>query len=456
MEDTAILDWGSKVHPEDQAGAEQIFLLAFQNRQPFRNEYRVLRHDGVYRWILNEAQPHFSPEGEFLGYIGGAIDIQDKKMAELALRDSEKLSQARYEALLDTSPGAIVVFDSKGKISYANQQAALLFGVRRADLEQLYYNEPGWVLMDTQGRPFGPQDLPLMRLLARREAIHHHQMIVQSPGGQRVWLSWSAAPLFDAQGEIEAAIFTFEDITFRKNWEQGMQQSLEQEKSLNELKGRFLSMISHEFRTPLSVIMTSVEILRRHGMEEGKWQGRLERITTQVNRLNRMLSDITHVYKGQVKNVELQAESLDLAAILLSLREDILATYPHIDDILLEISGHAQNIQADEDLIHQMLVNLLSNAAKYSGEGRQVELYLHYENEGVDISVQDHGIGIPAADRAHLFELFYRGSNTSTTIGTGLGLIIVKNAVEAHNGRLSYESQEGVGTRFRVWLPFSH
>jgi signal transduction histidine kinase len=101
-------------------------------------------------------------------------------------------------------------------------------------------------------------------------------------------------------------------------------------------------------------------------------------------------------------------------------------------------------------------VNLLSNAAKYSGEGRQVELYLHYENEGVDISVQDHGIGIPAADRAHLFELFYRGSNTSTTIGTGLGLIIVKNAVEAHNGRLSYESQEGVGTRFRVWLPFSH
>jgi signal transduction histidine kinase len=233
-----------------------------------------------------------------------------------------------------------------------------------------------------------------------------------------------------------------------------LQAALQKEKELNELKQRFVSMVSHEFRNPLAAIQSSSELVRNysHKMDEQRKHRHLDSIATQVSQLTELLDDVLFISKAQSVGMEFKPTTLNLEAFCRKIAQEFQQTASN-HQIVFTPRGHSVETRADEKLMRQVVANLLSNAVKYSPQGGIIHFHLFYEDEKAIIQVQDQGIGIPEEDHKHLFEVFHRAGNVGAISGTGLGLAIIKQAVEVHGGSISFESQVGSGTTFTVCLP---
>lgn len=231
---------------------------------------------------------------------------------------------------------------------------------------------------------------------------------------------------------------------------------LEKEKELSLLKSSFITMTSHEFRTPLTTILSSAEILEFYSykLTEEKKISHLHRIQVAVKHMTELLNDVLLIGKAEAGKLEFEPVQLNLIQLCLDLVEDIQIS-TDIHTITFRSQGQCTNPCMDEKLLRHILVNLLSNAIKYSPQNSFVHFDLVCNQEVVTFQVRDEGIGIPVADQAKLFTPFYRASNVDTISGTGLGLAIVKKSVDLHNGKLTVESKVGVGTTFRVTIPLN-
>jgi len=236
--------------------------------------------------------------------------------------------------------------------------------------------------------------------------------------------------------------------------------ALEQEKELNELKSRFLSMASHEFRTPLAVILSSAQLMERYysRLSEDKKFSHLQRIQASVRHISELVDDVLLVEQGRVGRLQFNPAPLDLVAFCRDMIEEFEMGIAAGHQLTFLTTGLADPprllAQMDESLLQHILRNLLSNAVKYSPEGSHITLDLGYTGETVCLVVADQGIGIPTSDQARLFDSFHRASNVGTISGTGLGLYIVKQAVKQHRGTIEVESQEGGGTTCTIKLPW--
>lgn len=232
--------------------------------------------------------------------------------------------------------------------------------------------------------------------------------------------------------------------------------ALEKEKELNLLKSRFISTASHEFRTPLTTILSSAELLESYGEQwtQDKKLKHIQRIQLAVKHMTELLNDVLLIGKAEAGKLEFNPILLDLIEFCSILVEEIqLTTITH--KIAFYTQNQCPKAYLDEKLLRHILENLLSNAIKYSPQGGTVNFDLVCEQEKVIFRIQDRGIGIPAADLDKLFDSFHRASNVGTISGTGLGLSIVKKAVELHGGQIVVQSQVGVGTEFIVTLPLN-
>lgn len=461
--------WLEGVHPDDYQHCVTTYETAFDNCLPFRMEYRLLRYDGVYRWVLDEATPRYLPDGSFVGYIGGCIDITDQRLAhaDLEKRVYERTqelfevnqeltaSEIRYHSLLESLPTAITTINRHGQITYANHHAEKLFRLKQSEIANRAFNDPQWHPNDLAGKPLPDDQHPFSQVLTSKKPIYGFQYAIQDGRGDIRVLSVSGVPLFDSGSDVDEVILAIEDISLRKKWENSIQESLQEEKRLNELKTHFISMISHEFRTPLSVIMASAELLRLQDgkLDREKRLARVERIVLQVKRLHEMLTEITQLYKTSSKEISLQLTWIDLPKLMIQLMDDLLTIYPQSPPIEIRLQGDHQPIQADEGLLYQTFMNLLTNAVKYSPNGGTILIVVSYYEAHLEVQVRDHGLGIPLEAQSHLFDLFYRAKNVSDIPGTGLGLVIAKQAAEAHGGEIGFESQPNQGTTFKVSLP---
>jgi len=254
-----------------------------------------------------------------------------------------------------------------------------------------------------------------------------------------------------------AAVSVGIDITDRKQAEANMRKALAREKELSELKSRFISMTSHEFRTPLAVIYSSVGILKTfgHKLSEEKKQTHFQTIDKYIHHTTRLLDDILMINRVEAGEIQFNPEAIDLASFCENLVTEMQTSSPQHQLIFTCHSHTWDQSQAsmDQKLLRQILTNLLSNAIKYSSDGGEVNLDLTTKPEKVIFQVKDCGIGIPPSDQEKLFESFHRASNVGTIQGTGLGLSIVKRCVDLHGGQISFESQAGVGTTFTVTIP---
>ena len=245
------------------------------------------------------------------------------------------------------------------------------------------------------------------------------------------------------------------EITERQRLEEELRHALIEEKELSELKSRIISVVSHEYRTPLATILSSTELLENysHNWQEEKKQRHFHRIQGSVHHLTRLVNDVLMFSKAEAGKLELNPVTIDLMEFCREIVEELQLTAGEKHNINLICLGTHQIAYLDEKLLRQILTNLLSNALKYSPEGGQIRFDLIFGQESVTLRIQDEGIGIPLKDQSQLFDAFYRSSNVGTISGTGLGLAIVKRCVDIHYGQIRVESEQGVGTMFTVILP---
>lgn len=237
--------------------------------------------------------------------------------------------------------------------------------------------------------------------------------------------------------------------------QQEIYKALQKEKELHELKSRFVTIASHEFRTPLSTVLSSASLIGKYKTTEDdeKRQKHVNRIKSSVSNLTTILDDflsLSRIEEGMIHNVpstfNIKNQSTEIVDEMQGfLKQGQKITYQHLS------SQETANV--DRQLFKNILLNLLSNGSKYSGADKEILLTTKAEKTTVTIQVQDRGIGIPEADKAHLFTPFFRAQNAVNIQGTGMGLNIVKRYVELMQGTLTYASELGQGTTFTITLP---
>ena len=385
-------------------------------------------------------------------------DISDRKQAEHSLREKQQFIQS----VADSSPNILYTYDLiEHRNLYANREIIHQLGYSPEDIQDMGANFLTQLVH--------PEDLAQVNqhfsdlAKATDGEVLEVEYRIKHVDGQWRWFN-SRDTIFkrNSAGQVQQYIGTAQDIsdrkrseTKRKQAEENIRKALAKEKELNDLKSRFVSMTSHEFRTPLAVIASSAGILKdfSHKLDEAKKQKHLQTIETYVRHTTQLLDDILLINKAEAGKLAFDPAPLDLVAFCQDLVDDLQISAPtHRLNLIIQ-QTHASEVCVDEKLLRQILTNLLSNSIKYSPENSLVSLTLQLEADNAIFQVQDNGIGIPPEDLPQLFESFHRAQNVGTIQGTGLGLSIAQKCVELHSGHIEVSSEVGVGTTFTVAIP---
>ncbi|MEM5565052.1 PAS domain S-box protein [Psychroserpens sp. AS72] len=267
----------------------------------------------------------------------------------------------------------------------------------------------------------------------------------------------NTTPLFNKENKIERVLLVHNNITLQKRAELEIFNTLKKERELSELKSRFISMASHEFRTPLSAILSSAILIEKQN-EPGKEEKRIGYVTkirSNVKSLVIILNDFLSLSKLQEGKVTSHSESFNLIDFSKSLIEDIDGIKKEGQIINLQYEDSVINVFLDAKLLKHILYNLISNAIKYSEEHQEITITIEVKNQLVHLEIKDQGIGIPAEDQNHLFQRFYRANNASNIQGTGLGLNIVKQYTELMDGTINFKSELNKGSTFYITFPLN-
>ncbi len=274
--------------------------------------------------------------------------------------------------------------------------------------------------------------------------------------GQWKWILEKGKVIsFSDEGLPLRAIGKHSDVSEVKIAEEQLKIALEKEKELNDLKSRFVSNSSHEFRTPLASILITSDALKQYWtkMNPGQIESRLNSIQEKVNYLTRIVNDILEISRLKDGQRELREEQFELVTFCKSLVREFTLERNETANIHFDFNPETLYVKADKKLIALIINNLVSNAVKYSPLNSDVSIHLELKDEHLRFIISDQGIGIPLNEQKHLFEPFFRASNTEMVSGSGLGLSIVKESVDRYGGLISFESKPGTGTRFDICFP---
>ena len=432
-------------HPDDR----KLLLRTYTPKGKPQLEFspmriRFLHKQGHYVWLENTGRTIISPTtGEPVEFVVSARNVTQQVQAEVALRASEE----KFRRLIETMGSGVCICDLNLIINYTNDYFCALLGYT-----------PDEVVNTSFVTYVEDADLPKLRqqVLKRQqgESSAYELVMKSKDGGQRHWLV-SGSPWYDEQNQIIGSFAVVTDITVQKKAERTLAEALRKEKELNELKSRFVSMASHEFRTPLTSILMMAETLftYRHRLTEEKIQQRITGIREQGHYLKGIMEDVLELARIQAGRTEFKPVPLDLNALCQSMIDELQPPGATAPRLFYECTGVMRTTILDKRLMRQIITNLLVNAMKYSPSDQTVTVRLTYHNDTIVLAVKDQGIGIPAADLPHLFQAFHRASNVGVIQGTGLGLVITKEAIELQGGTIGVNSQLGVGTTFTVTIP---
>lgn len=376
------------------------------------------------------------------------IDVTERYTVEQALRESE----ARYRIILEHAPVAVVITDAEGNITYHNETFSTQFGYAAGSII---------------GKPLGMLVPPAYRDRHRKFISAY----IDSPDirplgtGLNITAIRQDGTIFPADialseiyiNDKRHVVSFIVDLTERKQAEEAarLQDELAKEQQLRELKSRFLSIVAHEFRNPLTLIVSSTGILRMMGdnLNRDQLLNRLSKIDAQVARLLALMDDILFMNRSEVVGHRLQLSTVNVEALVKQVVSETRARHQSKVPVTIETHLTHEEYMLDEMLMHQIVSNLVSNAVKYGANGDDVSVKLQSLDSQLIITVKDSGIGIPPEDQPYLFEVFHRAQNVGSIPGTGVGLMVVKQAVEAHGGNITFESNLNEGTSFTVSLP---
>jgi len=385
-------------------------------------------------------------DAEVLSFVANQFgSVLERHQAIGALKQSE----ARYRAVFEhLGVGVVVVQD--GQMVFVNPAMVSIAGRSMA-----------YLLAHPFAACVHPDDLPIV--MARRERRMRGEGVEPFDGVRVVTDSGDIRHLEVSGAEIDwndapATLLFAVDATARVRAETAQREALDRERELNDLKARFISMASHEFRTPLSTISGSVDLLMHYAphLSADEQRETLLKIHKAVGRMTHMLENVLLTGQSEAGQLPFQPAPLAVAPFCRAIWEEVQEASTHrnpLVGVLLDLPPDDASWLVDERLLRHIVGNLLSNAIKYSPQGGEVCFRVWSEGAWLWLCVSDQGIGIAPQDLPRLFDRFHRGSNVGQIAGTGLGLSIVRQAVDSHRGRMDVESTVGQGTRFSVCLP---
>ena len=322
-------------------------------------------------------------------------------------------------------------------------------------------NETSAKTLDELAQMVHADDLPrvkqtLVASLKGKDPEYMAEYRIKTLAGGWVWsLSRGRVVERDAEGRALRMTGVNVDIDDRKRAEVELLAAVQREKELSEMKSKFVSTASHEFRTPLATMLSSAELLEHYSDSLGHDEKRnlLQTIQSSAKRMSEMIDDVLTLGRAESGVLKLNLGPTNLRELCGRVVAEFRIAQGKHHVITLDDRFDRLEAMMDERLLRHILNNLLSNAVKYSPQGSEVKFVLERRDENAAIEIQDRGIGIPPEDQPRMFESFHRASNVDNRPGTGLGLAIVKKAVELHGGEISLQSAVGDGTRFTVVLP---
>jgi PAS domain S-box-containing protein len=451
--------------------------LAVDQNRNYAKDGRIVYCEWYNSVLLDES-------GNVESILSLVLDISERKQAEEALQQAmvelertveqrtAELTQANEQLQLKIAEQQLI----ESALSHSEEQFRRVFDeapigmslesldyrfirVNSALFEMLGYTGSELMALSAQDIVH-PEDwareFPYLEQLKRGE-IDSYQLEERlfKKNQEILWVNLTTTVLRDQAGEILYILGMVEDITKRKQAEAEVHKALSKERELNELKSRFINMVSHEFRNPLTTIQSSAQLLQlyNHILSDEKKQKHHRQIQSAVKRMTQLVDDVLTIGKAEAGKLNFEPAPMDLVAFCRDIVESIQISAAPEHAIIFVTSGGCTDAQMDEKLLGHIVTNLLSNAIKYSPLGGSVEFDLVCTSSNAIFRIRDTGIGIPSEDLKQLFESFGRASNVGSIPGTGLGLAIVKKCVDLHRGEIAVESEVGVGTTFTVTLP---
>jgi PAS domain S-box-containing protein len=392
--------------------------------------------DGGELHVVFSASPLRDPRGRVMGAVAVGRDVTAARAAELEkerLLDEVQRRAAELEATVSAIAEGLIVNRPDGQIVRMNRAAELTLGLTMEEMgkpyeERIRHYEPH----DAQGMPIAPDQFPVARAL-RGETLRG-ELICLRRAGRDLWLTVSSAAIRDRGGRTLGTVTTLTDVTRQR-------EAAEQREDL-------LRAVSHDLRTPLTSLLLQAHRLASHPDQDVKRRG--EVITNGARRMEALISDLVESARLETGQIQLDLRPVNLGSYL----SDLLARTPALDTSRVALEAEPGTaVLADPDRLERVLVNLVSNALKYSPPGTPVRLTVRRAGDEVVMAITDQGDGIPAEELPKIFGRYYRSQRTRSVEGTGLGLYIARLLVEAHRGRLGAESAVGKGSTFSVTLP---
>lgn len=375
------------------------------------------------------------------------LNLEEQVLDTKAAENRAMASQTMFTAIAKNFPkGVIIVFNTDYDIVYIDGGELHRMGINKTKFEGINIDDTGI---------FSEKRIEQIKENIKKTIKGEHLSFeIQF---RRRSYSVNTSPLYDDNDKIKWTLFVYNDITKRKQAERNIRSALVREQELNELKSRFISMASHEFRTPLSAILSSAILIEKQNEpgKEIKREKYLGQIKTNVRNLVVILNDFLSLSKLEEGKVTAHKEKFDIVQFSKSVVEDIGSSKKYGQKIIIKHKQPTINVFLDPKLTRHILTNLLSNAIKYSQENMNIDLILDKNQENVVIKVVDQGIGIPKEEQSNLFQRFFRADNSSVIQGTGLGLHIVKQYVELMGGHVSFKSELNKGATFIVEMPIA-
>jgi PAS domain S-box-containing protein len=494
--DGYILEWSRGAHPvkgytadeiigknisilytdEDvKAGLPQKNLQKAKQSGQFETEGWRVRKDGTVYWAHIIFTALKNEQNELIGYGKVIHDLSTQRKTEEQIKGLNKELETRlhqtqteisdYKHALDES-AIVAITDQKGIIKHVNKNFCK---ISKYSKEELIGKDHRIINSGYHSKEF----IRNLWVTIANGKIWRGELRNRAKDGTIYWVDTTIVPFLNEEGKPYQYLAIRSDITQRKLAEEQLIRinedlenkvrertleltyALEKEKELNEMKSRFVSIASHEFRTPLSAILSSTSLVEHYTKpeQEEKRKKHVDRIKSSVRNLTSILDDFLSLEKLEQGKVEAHSIEFNLKEFIEDAIEEMEGMLKRKQQKINFHFAGEEEVRQDKKILRNVLLNLLSNAVKYSPEGKEIHVSAEVKDAKVMLSVRDEGIGIPAEAQKHLFDKFFRAKNATNIQGTGLGLNIVQRYVELMDGAIAFSSKENVGTTFTVDFP---
>ena len=360
------------------------------------------------------------------------------------MSETERIISSKFERILEAATDGIVTLDREGRYTYANAAAERILGVRRTQILKRKFNEASWKLTTINGQPLLNEETPFKRALQDGQAVYDLKCMVERPDGKKVVIATNAAPLYDTKGIVDGVVGIITDIT--------------EQHELQERNDAFLHTIAHDLRSPLAVIKGYAEFLQqtlRESSVESTTRECVEEVLKSSEKMDVMIEELLDTARLEGAIVQVEKEPILLQTFLGSILHQACQKTMTMERLVLKVPENLPPVSANPEHLERILINLLSNAFKFSPAESKVTVRARRNGDEIVISVTDQGRGITPEDSSRLFQRFVQTKGLHSPEGVGLGLYITRLIIEEHGGRIWIESKLGYGSTFNFTLPIA-